>query len=98
MIIPDVFCLLTGNHNWVGSDFAISAGVGLVVKMKDSVPEGGATILEHLREAFERDWGSRYAKSLHGSRDRQHKFRNSDRAEVHREIHEENERDHPLFL
>uniref|UniRef100_H3D3F4 Phospholipase D family member 5 n=1 Tax=Tetraodon nigroviridis TaxID=99883 RepID=H3D3F4_TETNG len=62
MVTDNAFYI--GNHNWVGSDFAISAGVGLVVQMKNSVPKGAATILEHVRAAFERDWRSRYAKSL----------------------------------
>ncbi|KAK2919342.1 inactive phospholipase D5 isoform X2 [Channa argus] len=53
-----------GNHDWVGSDFAINAGVGLVIRMKTSLKDRGVTILEHLKAAFERDWGSRYAKSL----------------------------------
>lgn len=92
------FCLLTGNHNWVGSDFAISAGVGLVVKMNGSVQEGGATILERVTAAFERDWTSRYAKSLHGNRDLQGRSRNLDQAETYRENHGGNEWNRPLFV
>uniref|UniRef100_A0A3B5LZK6 Uncharacterized protein n=1 Tax=Xiphophorus couchianus TaxID=32473 RepID=A0A3B5LZK6_9TELE len=49
-----------GTHDWVGSDFAINAGVGLVVRMKDSTKDTGATILEHIKASFERDWRSRY--------------------------------------
>lgn len=87
--------MISGNHNWVGSDFAVSAGVGLVVKMENSLQKGGGTILDHVRAAFERDWRSRYAKSLHGNRDRQGKFRSQD--DVDTEAHEENEWNHPLF-
>lgn len=92
------FSLLTGNHNWVGSDFAVSAGVGLVVKMNGSVQEGGATILGRVTAAFERDWTSRYAKSLHGNRDLQGRFRNLDQAETYRENHGGNEWNRPLFV
>uniref|UniRef100_I3KRJ3 Phospholipase D family member 5 n=1 Tax=Oreochromis niloticus TaxID=8128 RepID=I3KRJ3_ORENI len=52
-----------GNHDWVGSDFAINAGVGLVVKMNGSSGDRGVTILEHVKATFERDWRSRYAQT-----------------------------------
>uniref|UniRef100_A0A4W6CAG2 Phospholipase D family member 5 n=1 Tax=Lates calcarifer TaxID=8187 RepID=A0A4W6CAG2_LATCA len=60
-----------GNHDWVGSDFAINAGVGLVLQMKNSFTDSRATIVEYVKAAFERDWRSRYAKSLQGSKDQQ---------------------------
>ncbi|XP_056892625.1 inactive phospholipase D5 isoform X2 [Takifugu flavidus] len=84
-----------GNHNWVGIDFALSAGVGLVVKMKNSVAEGEVTIVEHVRAAFERDWRSPYSKSLHGNRDGHGKFRNLN--QMYTEIHEENEWNHNSY-
>ena len=65
--------------------------------MKNSVGKGETTILEHFKEAFERDWRSRYAKRLHGNRDRQKKFANIEDAEMYTEIHEENVWNHALF-
>uniref|UniRef100_A0A3Q1JIY1 Phospholipase D family member 5 n=1 Tax=Anabas testudineus TaxID=64144 RepID=A0A3Q1JIY1_ANATE len=56
--------LYIGNHDWVGSDFALNAGVGLVITMKNNLNDRGVTILEHLKAAFDRDWRSHYAKSL----------------------------------
>nr|XP_020451961.1 inactive phospholipase D5-like [Monopterus albus] len=56
--------LYIGNHDWVGSDFAFNAGVGLAVTMKKGLKDSGVTILEHVKAAFERDWRSHYAKSL----------------------------------
>ncbi|KAG7214472.1 hypothetical protein INR49_023069, partial [Caranx melampygus] len=57
-----------GNLDWVGSDFAINAGAGLVVQMENSPKDRGVTILEHIKAAFERDWRSRYAKSLQAAK------------------------------
>ncbi|XP_071764865.1 inactive phospholipase D5 isoform X2 [Centroberyx gerrardi] len=71
-----------GNHDWVGSEFAFNAGVGLVVKMKHSLKDRGVTILEQVKAVYERDWRSRYAKSLQGSKDQEAKYRNLQRAEV----------------
>uniref|UniRef100_A0A3P8VQ65 Phospholipase D family member 5 n=1 Tax=Cynoglossus semilaevis TaxID=244447 RepID=A0A3P8VQ65_CYNSE len=65
-----------GSHDWVGSDFALNAGVGLVVMMRNSLADGGATILEQMKGAFQRDWTSHYAKSLLGSKEEQRKSRN----------------------
>lgn len=56
--------LSTGSHDWVGSDFAVNAGVGLVIKMQESLTDSRVTVLEHVKAAFDRDWRSRYAKSL----------------------------------
>ncbi|CAL8330246.1 unnamed protein product [Lota lota] len=53
-----------GNHDWVGREFAINAGVGLMIQMKHSLEDRGITIVEQVRDAFQRDWGSRYAKNL----------------------------------
>ncbi|XP_031145434.1 inactive phospholipase D5 [Sander lucioperca] len=85
-----------GNHDWVGSDFAINSGVGLVVKMKNSLKDRGVTILEHVKAAFERDWRSRYTKSLHGNKGQQGKYRNLQQAKVHMESKEEKEWNNPL--
>lgn len=53
-----------GNHDFVGSDFALNAGVGLVIAMTNNYADMGGTILEQVKVVFERDWLSRYAKSL----------------------------------
>ncbi|KAM7418663.1 hypothetical protein PAMA_016000 [Pampus argenteus] len=90
--------LYIGNHDWVGSDFAINAGVGLVVKMKKSATDSGVLILEQLKAAFERDWRSRYAKSQQGSKDQDSKYRNLQLEKSHVETKEENEWNNPLSL
>ncbi|KAM6941497.1 inactive phospholipase D5 [Lycodopsis pacificus] len=84
-----------GNHDWVGSDFAINTGVGLVVKMKNSLESRG--VLEHFKAAFERDWRSRYAKSLQGNKD-QLRFRNLHQVKMNPQTEEEKERNDPLSL
>ncbi|XP_072239868.1 inactive phospholipase D5 [Leuresthes tenuis] len=84
-----------GNHDWVGSDFAVNAGVGLVFKIKDNPKDRGVTVLEHIKAAFERDWRSRYAKSLQGSKD-QGKYRHLQWPKNHREAKEKNEWNNPL--
>ncbi|XP_061588694.1 inactive phospholipase D5 [Cololabis saira] len=78
-----------GNHDWVGSDFAVNAGVGLVVKMKGGEDEG-KTVLDHIKAAFERDWNSRYAKSLQGSKDQQGKYKHMKWPKDQRETKKEN--------
>ncbi|XP_053183095.1 inactive phospholipase D5 [Scomber japonicus] len=83
-----------GNHDWVGSDFAINAGVGLVVKMKNSLTDSGVSILQQVKAAFERDWRSRYAKNLQVTKDHDSKYRHL-QAKLHMETKEEN---NPLSL
>lgn len=87
--------LYVGNHDWVGSDFAINAGVGLMVKMKNNLTDSRLSILEQVKAAFERDWRSRYAKSLQGSKNQESKYRNLQQAKIQMEIKEEN---NPLSL
>ncbi|XP_056265558.1 inactive phospholipase D5 [Pseudoliparis swirei] len=87
MVTDNAFYI--GNHDWVGSDFAINTGVGLVVKMKNSLQDRG--VLEHFKAAFERDWRSRYAKSLQGHKDSQGKHRNMHRGEINLQTKEEND-------
>uniref|UniRef100_A0A4W5L2R6 Uncharacterized protein n=1 Tax=Hucho hucho TaxID=62062 RepID=A0A4W5L2R6_9TELE len=58
-----------GNHDWVGSEFAYNAGTGLVIKPTQTLKERGATILEQVKAVFERDWHSRYAKTLQPNMD-----------------------------
>ncbi|XP_020498487.1 inactive phospholipase D5 [Labrus bergylta] len=90
--------LYIGNHDWVGSDFAMSAGVGLVVKMTNSPTDRGVTILEYVKAAFERDWRSRYAKDLQVNRDQQGKYRHLLQKRIHMEPKEENKWNDPLPL
>ncbi|MEQ2261836.1 hypothetical protein XENORESO_016545, partial [Xenotaenia resolanae] len=85
-----------GNHDWVGSDFAINAGVGLVVRMKDGTKDRGATILEYIKASFERDWRSRYAKNLQKSKDQQGKYRLLQWSKNHWETKEGNDWNNPL--
>uniref|UniRef100_A0A3B5AT38 Inactive phospholipase D5-like n=1 Tax=Stegastes partitus TaxID=144197 RepID=A0A3B5AT38_9TELE len=87
-----------GNHDWVGSNFAINAGVGLVVKLKGGLKDRGVTVLEQVKAAFERDWRSGYAKSLQGSRDQQGKYRNMQHVKNPMEMKEKNEWNYPLSL
>lgn len=88
----------TGNHDWVGSDFAVNAGVGLVVQMEDDVEDGEVTFLEQVQAVFERDWRSRYTKSLQGSKDQQGKYRSQQQEEIHKATKEENEWNSPISL
>ncbi|XP_058496901.1 inactive phospholipase D5 isoform X2 [Solea solea] len=84
-----------GNHDWVGTDFAFNAGVGLVVQVKNTPVNREVTILDHVRAAFERDWTSRHANSLQGGKDQQGKYRGWQQEESHKD---ENEWKSPLSL
>uniref|UniRef100_A0A3Q2UQF1 Uncharacterized protein n=1 Tax=Fundulus heteroclitus TaxID=8078 RepID=A0A3Q2UQF1_FUNHE len=80
----------TGSHDWVGTNFEINAGVGLVLRMGDSAKDTGATILKHIKASFERDWKSRYANNLQKSKDLQDKYRLLQSSKNHWETKEEN--------
>ncbi|XP_034544160.1 inactive phospholipase D5 isoform X2 [Notolabrus celidotus] len=90
--------LYVGNHDWVGSDFARNAGVGLVVKMKNSFTDRGVTVIEHVKAAFERDWRSRYAKSLQSNKDQYGKYRDPLQNKIHMDTKEESKWNDPLSL
>ncbi|XP_051563782.1 inactive phospholipase D5-like isoform X2 [Myxocyprinus asiaticus] len=53
-----------GNLDWVGSDFAFNAGVGLVIQETQSEREGHDTLVKHMTAAFQRDWFSPFTLSL----------------------------------
>ncbi|XP_041641955.1 inactive phospholipase D5 [Cheilinus undulatus] len=88
--------LYIGNHDWVGSDFAINAGIGLVIKMNNGPTDRGATILERVKAAFERDWRSKFAKSLQGNKDQQSKYRHMFQKKMHMGSKEEKKWNDPL--
>ncbi|KAM4594578.1 inactive phospholipase D5 [Fundulus diaphanus] len=79
-----------GSHDWVGTNFEINAGVGLVLRMGDSAKDTGATILKHIKASFERDWKSSYANNLQKSKDLQDKYRLLQWSKNHWETKEEN--------
>ncbi|KAM4607433.1 inactive phospholipase D5 [Polymixia lowei] len=53
-----------GNLDWVGNEFIFNAGAGLVISQPEGIEERNSTIVEQLKAAFERDWFSRYTRSL----------------------------------
>ncbi|CAL9700711.1 unnamed protein product [Knipowitschia caucasica] len=69
--------LYMGNHDLVGSDFAINAGVGLVIMMQNNLKNRRKTILGQVRAVFDRDWRSHYSKSQQGSNNH-NKYREAD--------------------
>ncbi|GAA6234605.1 inactive phospholipase D5-like isoform X1 [Lates japonicus] len=57
-----------GNLDWVGNEFTFNAGVGLVISQPEGVEERNSTVVEQLRAAFDRDWFSRYTRSLQANK------------------------------
>lgn len=62
------FCVVAGNLDWVGNEFAFNAGAGLVISQPEGVEERNSTVVEQLRAAFDRDWFSRYTHSLQANK------------------------------
>lgn len=92
-----IICFV-GNHDWVGNDFAVNAGVGLVIMMRNNLNNRGVTILDQAKAAFDRDWRSRYAKSLQGAKDQNNKYRGLQKAEIHLETKEDYKWKYPLSV
>ncbi|TDH01479.1 hypothetical protein EPR50_G00180670 [Perca flavescens] len=57
-----------GNLDWVGNEFSYNAGAGLVISQPEGIEERNSTVVEQLRAAFERDWFSRYTRSLQSNK------------------------------
>ncbi|XP_032718809.1 inactive phospholipase D5 isoform X1 [Lontra canadensis] len=51
-----------GNFDWVGNDFTQNAGTGLVINQADV--RNNRSIIKQLKDVFERDWYSPYARTL----------------------------------
>lgn len=60
-----VLCsMVPGNLDWVGNEFTFNTGAGLVISQPEGVDDRNSTVVKQLRDAFERDWFSSYARSL----------------------------------
>ncbi|CAB1312777.1 unnamed protein product, partial [Coregonus sp. 'balchen'] len=57
-----------GNFDWVGNEFTFNAGAGMVISQAEGVKERNSTLVEQVRDAFERDWYSRHTKSLQANK------------------------------
>ncbi|KAK1905114.1 Inactive phospholipase D5, partial [Dissostichus eleginoides] len=57
-----------GNLDWLGNEFTFNTGVGLVISQPEGIEERNSTVVEQLRAAFERDWFSRYTRSLQANK------------------------------
>lgn len=52
----------------MGNEFTFNAGAGLVISQPEGIKEQNSTLVEQLRAAFERDWNSRYTRSLQANK------------------------------
>lgn len=59
---------MAGNLDWVGNEFTFNAGAGLVISQPEGFRDRNSTVVEQLRAAFERDWNSRYTRSLQANK------------------------------
>ncbi|XP_071336246.1 inactive phospholipase D5-like [Trachinotus anak] len=57
-----------GNLDWVGNEFTFNAGAGLVISLPEGIEDKNTTVVEQLRAAFDRDWFSRYTRSLQANK------------------------------
>uniref|UniRef100_A0A1A7WR87 Phospholipase D family, member 5 n=1 Tax=Iconisemion striatum TaxID=60296 RepID=A0A1A7WR87_9TELE len=53
-----------GNLDWVGNEFIYNAGAGLVISHPETITERNFSVVEQLQAVFERDWFSRYTRTL----------------------------------
>ncbi|XP_056148155.1 inactive phospholipase D5-like [Lampris incognitus] len=53
-----------GNLDWVGNEFTFNGGAALVISQPEGIEERNSTVVEQLKAVFERDWFSRYTRSL----------------------------------
>lgn len=52
----------------MGNEFTFNAGAGLVISQPEGFRDRNSTVVEQLRAAFERDWNSRYTRSLQANK------------------------------
>lgn len=52
----------------MGNEFTFNAGAGLMISQQEGFRDRNSTVVEQLRAAFERDWNSRYTRSLQANK------------------------------
>uniref|UniRef100_A0A8C5N8B2 Uncharacterized protein n=1 Tax=Gouania willdenowi TaxID=441366 RepID=A0A8C5N8B2_GOUWI len=52
----------------VNRSFTFNAGAGLVIRQPEGVEDRNSTVVEQLHTVFERDWFSRYTRSLQANK------------------------------
>lgn len=52
----------------MGNEFTFNAGAGLVISQPEGFRDRNSTVVEQLRAAFQRDWNSRYTRSLQANK------------------------------
>ncbi|XP_072246787.1 inactive phospholipase D5-like [Leuresthes tenuis] len=57
-----------GNLDWVGNEFAFNAGAGLVISHPEGIEGRNITVVEQLQAVFERDWFSRYTRTVQSNK------------------------------
>uniref|UniRef100_A0A665X1V7 Uncharacterized protein n=1 Tax=Echeneis naucrates TaxID=173247 RepID=A0A665X1V7_ECHNA len=60
--------MVTDRAIYLGNEFTFNAGAGLVISQPEGVEERNATVVDQLRASFERDWFSRYTRSLQANK------------------------------
>ncbi|KAM4591634.1 inactive phospholipase D5-like [Odontesthes bonariensis] len=57
-----------GNLDWVGNEFTFNAGAGFVISHPESIEGRNITVVEQLQAVFERDWFSRYTRTVQSNK------------------------------